>query len=49
MSRPACPTAHWTRVVTITYQSGHFPHAVEYASIMLLPVAFVNRKAISKP
>ena len=49
MRRPACPSAHWMIVVTSTYQSGHFRHAVLYASIMLFPVAFVKRKAISKP
>ena len=49
MSRPACPTAHWSSVVARTYHRGHFFHAVPYASIMLLPVAFVNLNAISKP
>ena len=49
MRRPAWPTAHWMSVVISTYQSGHFLHAVLYASIMLFPVALVNRKAISKP
>jgi hypothetical protein len=49
MRRPACPSAHWINVVINTYQSGHFFQAVPYASIKLFPVAFVNRKAISKP
>ena len=47
--RPAWPMADWMIVVINTYQSGHFFHAVPYASIKLLPVAFVNRNAISKP
>ena len=36
-------------VVTNTYQTGSFFHEVAYAAIRLLPVAFVKRKANSKP
>ena len=36
-------------VVISTYQTGHLPGAVVYASSMLRPVALVKRNAISKP
>ena len=36
-------------VVTSTYHTGAFFHEVAYAAMRLLPVAFVNRKASSKP